>query len=344
MIEKPEPNFDFSPGSRVLVTGATEFTGSNLIRKLLHKNIQVVAIARPSSPVEQFSDLPIEWVRGNVYDKDTVSRAVRGVNTIFNLAATLNRAPASYQEEYKVHVVATQLLAQTALQEDAFQRFVQISTVGVYGNIKNPPADENYPMNPQNNYEKTKAQAELWLQEFSEKNKLPITVVRPCGIYGPGDKRLFKLFRMVSRGWVPLFGSGNHLYHLTHVDDLASFLILAAVHPKAIGEVFICAGPKSNTFRRIISIISEYYGIRVKYIPLPVLPFLILGAGCEFFCRPFHIKPPVFRSRVTFFIHDRAFSVEKMKKHLGFVPAHSDEEGLRETAQWYLDHRWITVT
>ncbi len=338
-----EIQYKIPPGTRVLVTGATGFTGSILVRKLVHLGLKVVAIARPSSDIRPFNGLPIEWIRGDVFDEEIVKKAVRGISYIFHLAAAYREARLSDKAYYRIHVLATQLLAKAALDEASLKRFVHVSTVGVHGHIEGSPADEKSPMNPGDVYQETKAEAELWVRDFAEKEGLPLTVVRPAAIYGPGDKRLLKIFRMVARRWVPAIGSGNHFYHLIHVDDLTDFLILAGIHPKALGEVFICGGKEAITFKKMVSIIAEYYNTRVRFVRIPITPLFILGALCELIFRPLGIEPPIYRRRIAFFTKDRSFKTEKMRNLLGFIPKHSDEEGLKETAKWYRDQGWVSL-
>ncbi|GIW47825.1 MAG: NAD-dependent epimerase [Deltaproteobacteria bacterium] len=284
--------YKFPPGTRVLVTGASGFTGSVLVRKLIALDLDVVAIARPSSNLEQFRDLPIKWIIGDVFNEEVVKESVKGVSYVFHMAAAYREAKLSDEGYYRVHVLGTQLLARAALGEGSLKRFIHVSTVGVHGHIENPPADESYPFKPGDTYQKTKADAELWIRDFSEKQGLPLTVVRPCAIYGPGDKRLLKLFKLVSKGWVPSIGSGNHLYHLVHVDDLTDFLVLAAVHPKALGDVFICGSKEAITFRKMVSVIADFYNVKVRFVRIPILPLFVAGALCELICRPLGIDPP----------------------------------------------------
>ena len=314
-----------SPGMRVLVTGATGFTGSVLVRKLVNQGVNVVAIARPSSNLKPFEDLPIEWIRGDVFDQEIVKKAVKGANYIFHLATPYREAKLADSGFYQVHVLSTQLLAQAALNEPDFKRFVHVSTVGVHGHIEHPPADENYPMEPGDIYQKTKVEAELWLRDF-----------------GHGDRRLLKLFKMVSRQWVPVIGKGDHLYHLIHVEDLTDFLIHTAVHPQAVGEVFICGSKEAISFQKMVTIISDYYQLPVKFIKLPAAPLFALSDVVELICKPLGIEPPIYRRRLAFFTKDRAFSTEKMRDLVEFLPNYSDEEGLRKTAQWYLDRGWVS--
>ena len=338
-----ESQFQLPNGSRVLVTGATGFTGSVVVRKLVEQGLNVVAIARPSSNLEPFKNMKIEWIIGDVFDEELIKQAIKQVNYIFHIVTPFREAKSADVVYYNVHVLSTQLLAKYALNETNFKRFVHVSTIGVHGHVENPPGDENCPMHPGDIYQETKLEGELWIRDFAKKEGLPVTVIRPAGIYGPGEKRFLKIFKMVCSKWVPLIGQGNNLLHLIHVDDLTNFFILAATSPKAVGEVFICGSKKAITLNKMISIISEYYGVSVRFIRLPVAPLFALSYLFELICRPFGIEPPIYRRRLAFYTKDRSFNTAKMRNLLGFVPAHSDEEGLKELAQWYRDQGWISL-
>lgn len=329
--------------TNVLVTGATGFTGSVLVRKLISSGVKVSAIARQSSNVEQFRDLNIKWIRGNVFDEESVNKAVDNISYIFHLAAAYREAKVSKETYYNVHVKSTQLLAQRAVKLTNFKRFVHVSTVGVHSHIQNPPADENYPINPGDIYQETKAEAELWIRDFAQKEGLPIVVVRPTAIFGPGDKRLLKVFKMASKKWFPLLGFGKCFYHLIHVDDLTDFFMLVATHPKALGDVFICGNTEPITLKEMAIIIGDFYQRRPHFIRMPAWPFFVLSDICELVCRPLGVEPPIYRRRVAFFTKDRAFNTQKMRSILGFVPRYNNAEGLGETARWYSEQGWITV-
>ncbi|NEP14085.1 MAG: NAD(P)-dependent oxidoreductase [Symploca sp. SIO2C1] len=338
-----DSQFKLPTGSRVLVTGATGFTGSALIRKLVAQGLDVVAIARPSSNLEPFTGMKVEWIRGDVFDEDLIKQAIQGVNYLFHIVTPFREAKSADIVYHNVHFLSTQLLAKYALKEPQFKRFVHVSTIGVHGHVKNPPGDENCPMDPGDVYQETKLKGELWIRDFAKQEGLPVTVIRPAGIYGPGEKRFLKIFKMVVKKWVPLIGDGNNLLHFIHVDDLTNFFLLTATHPQAVGEVFICGSQEAITLNKMISIISEYYGISVKFIKLPAAPLFTLGDFFELICRPFGIEPPIYRRRLAFYTKDRSFNTAKMRNLLGFEPAHSDEEGLKELAQWYLDQGWIRI-
>jgi dihydroflavonol-4-reductase len=336
-----ESRLTLPPGARVLVTGATGFTGAALVRKLVAQGAEVRGIARPSSNTESLADLPIQWLRGDIFDPDLVQQAVAGVHYLFHLATPYREAKLPDSAFHQVHVQATQHLAQAASAQPNFQRFLHISTVGVHGHIDHPPADETYPFHPGDVYQETKVEGEQWIRSFAAQTGLPLTVVRPAAIYGPGDRRLLKVFKMVHRGWVPVVGKGNHLYHLIHVEDLADFLIHAAVHPQGLGEVFICGNPEAVSYRQMVEIIQGTYQAPVRWIRMPAAPLFALGDAMEWVCKPLGLEPPIYRRRVAFFTKDRAFDTRKMRRLLDFTPAYSDQEGLQTTARWYVEQGWL---
>ncbi len=332
----------FPPNAVVLVTGATGFTGSVLAKQLCELGIRVKAIARASSQRVSLQGLPIEWIEGNVYDPDTVARAVAGVDYVFHVAAAYREAGITDETYRKVHLDSTQLLARAALRNPDFKRFLHVSTVGVHGHIENPPADEAYPFSPGDVYQQTKADAELWLRDFAPQNGLPFTVIRPAAIYGPGDRRLLKVFKMALWPFFPVLGKKRgQLYHLIHVEDLARIFIQAALHPKAQGEVFIGGDPRALALADIVSIISNELGRKARLIRIPAWPFFWMAALCETVCRPFGIAPPIYKRRVAFFTKDRSFNTSKLRTVLGFQYSRTTEQGLRATARWYRNKGWI---
>lgn len=331
------------PGSRVLVTGATGFTGSLLTRKLVDQGVEVVAIARPTSNLAQFDGLPIEWYKGDVFDPDIISQAIAGITHIFHMVTPFREAKSPDEGYRNVHVLSTQRLAKAALQQPNFKRFVQVSTIGVHGHIANPPADETYRTEPGDIYQATKLEGEEWIRTFGQETGLPVAIVRPAGIYGPGEKRLLKIYKMVSKGWVPAIGNGSNLLHFIHVDDLTDCLLVTATHPKAIGETFICGSEKAITFREMVALISDYYSVPTRFISLPAKPLFAIADLCEFIFRPLGIEPPIYRRRLAFYTKDRSFNTSKIRTLIGFTPSHTDAEGLKELAQWYVEQQWISL-
>jgi nucleoside-diphosphate-sugar epimerase len=304
--------------------------------------VRVRAIARGSSDTSALKELPIDWVRGDVFDPEVVRKATTGVNYIFHVAAAY-RDPTITDETYRqVHVVSTKLLAKAVTGSSDFRRFVHVSTVGVHGHIDQPPASEEYRFSPGDIYQATKAEGELWLREYAATNRLPYAVVRPAAIYGPGDRRLLKLFKLSTKRFFPMFGKGKGLYHLIHVDDLTDIFITAAFHPDAAGEAFIAGNPAPSSLREIATTVSSELGGRsVRFVRLPAWPLFAAAVACEALCKPFGIAPPIYRRRVAFFTKDRAFDTRKLQQRLGYRYSVPVERGIRETARWYREAGWL---
>lgn len=337
----PENLCAIPPATPVLVTGATGFTGQNLVRKLVAAGLNIAAVARKSSNIEPLAGLPITWFRGEVYDAALIREAARGQRYIFHLAAAFRDAKSSYQDYWNVHVQSTRLLAQEAATNPDFGRLIQVSTIGVHGHIAQPPGDEGAPFAPDDDYQKTKLEAELWLKDFALANDLDHTVIRPCGIYGPGEKRFLKLFKMATGPFFPLLGQGKCLVHLVHVDDLTDAMIVAASHPEARGEAFIAGADEAIATADIAAIVARHFHVKNRVIRLPITPFYWAGDLCEAICKPLHIEPPIYRRRVSFYAKDRSFSVAKIRQTLGYQPRHDNESGLIETADWYVAKGWM---
>lgn len=327
-------------GARVLVTGATGFTGSVLTRKLVAAGADVTAITR-SPPRGTLKELPVRWLQGQVFDSEVVTKAMQDVAYVFHVAAAYREAGMDDQVYRHVHVTSTQLIAEAAVRQPGFKRLVHVSTVGVHGHIEHPPADETAPFAPGDIYQKTKAEAELWLREYAERTPLPYTIIRPAAIMGPDDTRLLKIFKLATQPVFPLLGYGKCLYHLIHVEDLTDAMLLAATHPAALGEAFIAGNQDPVRLEDLGRLVADTLGYRFRPVRIPVTPFFWAAAVCEAVCKPFGLAPPLHRRRVAFFTKDRAFNTAKIRERLGFVPRYTNEQGIVDTALGYVAKGWL---
>ena len=330
-------------GSNVLVTGATGYTGTVLVKKLLDAGLNVRAVARESSDLAPFKGLPITWIRGEVYSEQAIHAAMQNVHYVFHVAAAFRQAKSTEEDYRNVHVKSTQLIVAEACKIPQFKRLIHVSTMGVHGHIENPPGDENSPFSPEDGYQLTKAEAELWLRDFGAANDFPYTIIRPCAIYGPGEKRLLKIYRMATHKLFPILGKGKCWYHLVHVEDLTNAMIISATAEGALGEAFLIGSSEPIQLEDMVSIISREYNHTVRIVRLPIAPFFLMADICEMICRPFKIEPPLYRRRVAFYSKDRNYTTKKMRDVLGYSPLYDNEKGIVESARWYRDNNWLTV-
>jgi nucleoside-diphosphate-sugar epimerase len=221
------------------------------------------------------------------------------------------------------------------------RRVVHCSTVGVHGDVEHPPANEDAPLKPGDIYQVTKLEGERLARDTGSRLGVEVTIVRPTGIYGPGDRRLLKLFRGVARRrWVTL-GDGKIYYHLTFIDDLVDGFRLCGTHPAAANRTYILAGGEVTTLNDLVGLVADVAGVATPTRHLPVWPFWVAGAACEVICAPFGIEPPIFRRRVDFFTKSRAFDITRARTEIGFAPRVGLREGTRRTLEWYRAEGWL---
>ena len=319
---------------KALVTGANGFTGSYLTKNLLKRGYSIKALVRRNSNLDSLNGLPIEFFHADLA-KDSLDGLMDDIDIVFHIAAAYRIENVPHKYFWDVNVEGTRKLLQEAKKANV-KRFVHSSTVGVQGEIKNPPAKEEDPYGPGDYYQESKVEGEKLALEFFQKESMPGTVVRPVGIYGPGDMRFFKLFKFINSGKFRMIGNGKVLYHLTFVEDLAEGIALAGEKSEALGEIFTIGGDGYLTLSELVKKIARVLN---KPVPgkmrIPVWPVWFSGLLCEIACKPLGITPPIFRRRVDFFIKDRAFDISKAKRLLGYQPKISLDEGLKITADWY---------
>jgi len=168
-----------------------------------------------------------------------------------------------------------------------------------------------------------------------------LVIARPSGIYGPGDRRLLKLFRGVSRRTFVTLGSGEIFYHLTYVDDLVEGFRLCGEVAGAAGRTYILAGDDVTSLNELVRRIAAAAGVRPLSLRAPVWPFWVAGALCEAVCVPLRIEPPIYRRRVDFFTKSRAFDITRARRELGYSPLVGLDEGIRRTLAWYREQGWL---
>ena len=325
---------------RVLVTGATGFTGGHLARHLLARSHQVRALVRDPQRADALKNAGIELARGDLRDAASLAAAVKDVSVVYNIAALYREAGLPDDTYFEVNARAVAALIASAAAAGV-RRVVHCSTVGVHGDVGPGVANEDAPFAPGDVYQRSKVEGERLAREAERAHTVEVVIARPTGIYGPGDRRLLKLFRGVARHRFVYLGSGRISYHLTYVEDVAEGLRLCGEVAQAAGRSYIIGGPETQTLTEIVDRIAAVERVPAPTLHLPVWPVWIAGAMCEAICRPFGVEPPLYRRRVDFFTKSRAFDISRARQELGFRPAVGLEEGVRRSVAWYREHEWL---
>jgi nucleoside-diphosphate-sugar epimerase len=325
---------------RVALTGASGYTGGRLLEALRNRGDEVAVLVRPGSLTDRVRARASRLVEGVLGDAAAAGRLVEGADAVVHVAAVYRTAghPDAYYRE--VNVVGTERLLEAAARA-GLRRFVHTSTVGVHGHVERPPADESAPIAPGDIYQETKAQAEALALRFHRERGVPVTVVRPGAIYGPGETRLLKIFRAIARGRYAIVGTGRTFYHPVYVDDLVAGFLLALDREEAVGEAFLVCGPSYVSQSDLAALIAKHTGGRVLPFRIPARPIQWAGDVVEAVCVPLGLEPPLHRRRVDFWTKSRAFTIEKARRVLGYAPKVDLDEGIARTAASYREAGWL---
>ena len=213
--------------------------------------------------------------------------------------------------------------------------------MGVHGDVKNPPANEQSPYAPGDNYQETKTQGERLVLEYMRQDKLPLVVFRPTGVYGPGDMRFLKLMKAIKSKMLVVVGSGEVLFHAIYIDDLVEGILRCGICPNAVGNVYILAGDEPVVLNELFRMSAEAIGVRPPWLRVPFTPVYLAGYLCELLFKPLGIDPPLHRRRVNFFKNTRWFDISKAKRELGFQPRMDMGTGLRTVVDWYRANEYL---
>ena len=328
------------PTAPVLVTGATGLTGGALALELRRRGQAVRALVRPGARIEHLKQAGVELVEGDLRQAEEVARAAEGVRLIYHIAAVFRTAnhPDSYY--YDVNLGGTEHVL-AAARRHGVERTVHCSTIGVHGDVKDLPCTETSPFNADDVYQRSKLAGEEKAQAAFA-NGLPGCVFRPAGIYGPGDLRFLKLFKAIHRGTFRMIGDGKTLWHPVYIGDLVEGIILCGEHSAALGRTYILADRDYISLGRLTELIAEAVGVRPPKGHIPLWPVMAAATACEALCKPFGIDPPLHRRRVHFFTKNRAFSIDRAAREIGYRPQTPLSEGLKRTAQWYFENGHLT--
>ena len=327
---------------KVLVTGAAGFLGGHLVDMLLERGDEVRAMVRPVEDATRLHKLDgVEVILGDLVDRESLKRAVHGVQRVYNVAA--KTGPWGLEKDYNAVNVWGVADLMTASMDAGVQRIVHTSSITVYGHhLKGIVTEENPFHSEDNPYSRTKIAGEKLINDFVEERGAPVVIVRPAWIYGPRDKASFGRFvAMVESGKGFLIGSGNNIIPVVYVRDVAQGLIKAGdASDEAIGKAYTIADDRRVTQAEYLQTIADFLGVPPVSRKIPYLPLVAAGRCAELTWRALGRRnaapPPVTTYGVTLLGGNQEFSIEKARNELGYDPEYDMIRGVHEGVNWYL--------
>jgi len=335
--DKSRANAGFWSGRRVLVTGAAGFTGRHLVKTLLDAGARVTAVVRPSGSTAEF-DQNVNLFAADIRNPDACEKLLQEsapkTDTVFHVAAVFRTVGVSRDELFESHVTATENLIRSA-SRSGLRRFLHVSTIGVQGPNPPPNATEDATANPADDYQATKYEGECAALKLGQEVDVPITVVRPCAIYGAGDDRFLKIIRPIARNRFTMIGAGDGRFHLVHVKDLARGMLQAAESGQTISSVITLGGEEIPTLHEFVDMIANKTGGGTLPIKIPYQLVYAAGYVCEKLCGLINLEPPLHRRRVKFFGSDRSFDLRRARDLAGYRPSITLAQGIGELVDWH---------
>lgn len=305
---------------KTLVTGASGFIGSAIVRRLLGDGRDVRVLVRRGSAMDNIDGLPVEITTGDLLDSASLARAVRGCTALIHSAADYRIWVPDADRMHRVNVEGTRDLMLAAL-EAGVRRIVHTSSVATLATASARPSDETRPASPEDligPYKLSKFRAEAEVRRLVRECGLPAVIVNPSTPMGPNDIKPTPTGRIVieaAKGMPAFVGTG---LNVVHVDDVATGHLLA-LEKGRLGERYILGGD-NMTLSDILAEIAALYGRRPPRIRLPHAAVMPIAVGAEAWARisgrdPFVTVDGLRMSRKLMF-----FSSDKAKRELGYAP------------------------
>ena len=330
------------PHKTVLVTGATGFLGTRLVRRLLWSGVSVRALVRSAVMAQSFAERGVAVVLGEITDRGKLRDAVDGAAVVYHLAGRLLVPGVPAAEYHRTHVEGAKVLVSVCEDEPRVERFVHVSTTGVLGVTGNRPADETAPIRPTNVYESTKAEAESVVREACL-GGFPAVIARPGLVYGPGDLHLLPFFRSILRRQFRPIGSQPVWLHPIYIDDLTEGLIRCGERPRAAGECFHLAGRQPVSLADLAQAIAQAGGTRLPPGHIPVKAARALAVVGDQLPSGLKRSAPLTRSRLEFLTHSRIYDVTKASRLLDFTASTPLSAGVAQTIAWYRNQGYLAA-
>jgi len=324
---------------RVAVTGASGFIGAHLAAALAARGDRARCLLRPASDRSRLPAGVEPVVAADLGDAAALERLVRGCDAVVHLAGlTRSWTP---RELYRVNRAGTAALcAALARVHPAVGQLVLVSSQAAAGpSCRSRPRREEDPPAPVTAYGRSKLAAERVRHRHPE---LPITVIRPPAVYGPGDRDIFAYFRLVRAGLRPELVPSGRL-SMMYVGNLVDALLLALERPQHAGQrVFHVADRGVVTMSEVAQWIAAAYGRPTWRVPVPQAALAMAGLPLAAAGRLLRRDLLLSRDKLREIAQPAwTLATGRIKAELGYQPRVGTRSGVRHTALWYLDHGWL---
>lgn len=332
---------------KILVTGGNGFIGSHLVERLLREKHKVKVLLRKRQSNRQnkestkfLSKLNVYICYGDLSDKESLEKAVKGVDAVFHLAGIASTLPIPRKTYFLVNSIGTKNLLDACRKNKKIKKIIIMSSIAAAGPSRNGIiVNEKTECKPIDAYGESKLEAEKISIKYFKKYKLPIVMLRPGLVFGPRDFMKFKLFKAVKKRFFPV-SSEKKIIDFLYVGNLIEACLLALNGKN--GEIYHISDSRLYSINEIIGSIEKAEKIKVLPIKFPSFSFVVLGGIIEFFGKIFGFRP-VFKHNTTKWMTTKYWysDISKAKKEIGYVGKIPLDEGIKRTFEYYKNNGFL---
>src|SRR5579864_78631 len=339
----PREGRSFPNTMTTLVSGATGFVGSHVVRRLAASGESVRALARPGSRRQALEGVAVEWVEGDLRDEASLDRALAGVNRVYHVAADYRLWSRHPQEIYDSNVTGTKNLLAAALRARV-QRVVYTSTVATiavpHGNALPDETNRASVDEMIGNYKRSKLLAEQEALRAAHEG-LPVVIVNPTTPVGPGDWKPTPTGRILLdflQGRMPAYVDAG--LNFVAVEDVADGHLLAAERGR-VGERYLLGG-RNMTLKELLDALASITGLPAPTRRIPHSVALVSAVASTAFARFTGREPRIPLEGVRIARHSMFVNDAKARKELGYTPG-PVEAALERAVNWYVANGYVKL-
>ncbi|MCC9036139.1 NAD(P)-dependent oxidoreductase [Chryseobacterium sp. Ch-15] len=323
---------------KILITGANGFVGYHLLKAALREGFEVFAGIREGSDFAHLKNLDVQYSYLKYSDTNSLKKDFENKKYDYIIHAAGITKAANYETYERINADYTWNIAKAAETINP-KKIIFISSLAALGPAKydeNEGLQENRNPKPVTNYGKSKLVAEQHIKKSSDLNWM---IIRPTAVYGPREKDLLLIIKMINKGIEVYLGKNKQILSFIYVEDLADVAIKACLSEKVRECYNISDGHQYDT-QKLSEIVSKELKKKTFKITIPISIIRVLANVMEEFSRG---KPSILnKDKVRELIAENWHcSIEKAQQELGFEPQSNLEKGMKNTIEWYKNNKWI---
>ncbi|HPM45673.1 MAG TPA: NAD-dependent epimerase/dehydratase family protein [bacterium] len=324
---------------KVIVTGATGFIGSHLVSKLVKmQGVSLTVLTRRmTKDLATLEKSGVEVVLCELSDVHLMKNRFRGVDCLIHLAGATKTL--TEKEMFEVNAGYTENLLKSC---ELGTHFVLVSSQAVAGpaKSKDKPVTESDLPNPLTWYGKSKLEAENEVKEWGKSSIF--TIVRPCSVYGPGERDIFSYFKLVKSGLSLTVGFKEKRLSIIYVDDLVNAILHLAFNVKPSGTTYFASGDEDCSWKEFSATVSEAMGKKgVIPVKLPEFASLPVALVSEFIAKMTEKAALLSFQKIIELRQDYWLCSNALLKSTGWKPEYTLQKGVDESVRWYRLNGWL---